>query len=129
VAREFELDAKQANQAAAMAQKILTGEAAWAWDAAQIDWHGNELAITVAGSARRIDRLVRRKPLDQGDATRDADGEWWVLDYKSATHTLDQPTLVAQLTHYRDAVQAIYPGQTVKAAFLSAQGTLDQLRN
>ena len=57
------------------------------------------------------------------------DGEWWVLDYKSAAHALDQITLVAQLTNYRNAVQAIYPGQTVKAAFLSAQGTLDALND
>ncbi len=124
VAHEFALDAQQASQAAAMAQRILTGEGAWAWDVAQIDWHGNEVALSVAGSARRIDRLVHRKPMAQS-----ADGEWWVLDYKSAAHALDQITLVAQLTNYRNAVQAIYPGQTVKAAFLSAQGTLDDLND
>ncbi len=123
VAHEFVLDAQQAIQAAAMAQRILSGEGAWAWDAAQIDWHGNEVALTVAGSARRIDRLVHRKP----QATER--GTWWVLDYKSAAHALDQSDLVAQLTNYRNAVQAIYPGQTVKAAFLSAQGTLDALND
>ena len=128
VAHEFALDAQQASQAAAMAQCILNGEGAWAWDANQIDWHGNEVALTVAGSTRRIDRLVYRKPLAVGDAAQgDVGGTWWVLDYKSATHTLDQPTLLAQLINYRDAVQSIYPGQTVKAAFLSAQGTLDEL--
>ena len=130
VAREFALDAQQASQAAAMAQRILSGEGAWAWDAALLDWHGNEVALTVAGSARRIDRLVHRKPMVAGKAAQGGEGgTWWVLDYKSAAHALDQITLVAQLTNYRNAVQAIYPGQTVKAAFLSAQGTLDTLND
>ena len=32
--------------------------------------------------------------------------------------------LVAQLRDYRDAVSAIYPGQVVRAAFLTGQGRL-----
>jgi ATP-dependent helicase/nuclease subunit A len=129
VAHEFALDVQQARQAAAMAQRILSGEGAWAWDATELDWHGNEVALTVAGSTRRIDRLVHRKPRAAGMAAQGADGEWWVLDYKSAAHALNQSALVAQLTSYRLAVQSIYPGQTVKAAFLSAQGTLDTLND
>jgi ATP-dependent helicase/nuclease subunit A len=115
-AREFGLDATQARQAAAMAQRILRGAGAWAWDAARIDWHGNEVALTVQGNVRRIDRLVRLTT-----------GEWWVLDYKSAAQPLVQDELLAQLRSYRAAVQSIYPGQTVKAAFLSAQGTLEDI--
>ena len=122
VAREFGLDARQADQAASMAQRILVGEGAWVWDAAQIDWHGNEVALTVQGSVRRLDRLVRRQRKSSDEA-----GEWWVLDYKSAAHAQSQQALVTQLRSYRVAVQSIYPGQVVKAAFLSASGTLDEL--
>jgi ATP-dependent helicase/nuclease subunit A len=117
-AREFGLDAAQGKQAAEMAQRILRGEGAWAWDATQIDWQGNEVAITVQGSVRRIDRLVRR-----------SSGEWWVLDYKSAARPLAQDELVAQLRGYRAAVQKIYAGQVVRAAFLSAQGTLEEIES
>jgi ATP-dependent helicase/nuclease subunit A len=99
-----------------MAQRILRGEGAWAWDAAQIDWHGNEVTINVQGSVRRLDRLVRR-----------SSGEWWVLDYKSAAQPLAQDELVAQLRGYRAAVQKVYAGQVVRAAFLSAQGTLEEI--
>jgi ATP-dependent helicase/nuclease subunit A len=115
-AREFGLDAVQGSQAAGMAQRILRGAGAWAWDAAQIDWHGNEVTLTVQGNVRRIDRLVRRRC-----------GEWWVLDYKSAAQPLAQNELVAQLRGYRAAVQKIYAGQRVRAAFLSAQGTLEEI--
>ena len=129
-AQEFGLNAPQAGQAGAMAQRILTGDGAWVWDGAQIDWHGNEVALTVQGQFRRLDRLVHRKPRVAGaEGLGLAGGEWWVLDYKSAAHALDQSALVAQLSSYRTAVQAIYPDQTVKAAFLSAQGTLDELND
>jgi len=115
-AREFGLDAAQARQAAAMAQRILRGAGAWAWDAAQVDWLGNEVALTVQGSVRRLDRLVRL-----------TSGEWWVLDYKSAAQPQAKDELLAQLRGYRAAVQSIYPGQPVKAAFLSGQGTLEEI--
>jgi ATP-dependent helicase/nuclease subunit A len=60
---------------------------------------------------------VRRK--DAGH-----EGHWWVLDYKSAGAPQLQPALVAQLQAYRAAVQLIYPGVPVKAAFLTGQGTV-----
>jgi ATP-dependent helicase/nuclease subunit A len=123
-AREFGLAAAQATQAAAMAQRILRGAGAWAWDAAQIAWHGNEVPLTVQGHVRRIDRLVQLKAQTPGAA-----GAWWVLDYKSAAQPLLQDELLAQLRSYRAAVQAIYPGQSVKAAFLSAQGTLEEIES
>jgi len=68
--------------------------------------HGGELL--------RIDRLVRRA----------AGGEWWVLDYKSAAQPQHDGQLVAQMQRYRAALQAIHPGATVHAAFLTAQGRL-----
>jgi ATP-dependent helicase/nuclease subunit A len=117
-AREFGLEAAQAQQAAVMAQRVLQGAGAWAWDAAQVDWHGNEITLTVLGNVRRIDRLVRLRS-----------GEWWVLDYKSAAQPQAQAELLAQLRSYLAAVQAIYPDQPVKAAFLSAQGTLEAIES
>jgi ATP-dependent helicase/nuclease subunit A len=113
---EFGLEEAQAAQAAAMAQRILRGEGAWAWRAAELAWQGNEVPVTLQGSVRRVDRLVQRK-----------DGAWWVLDYKSAAQPLLQDELRAQLRGYRTAVQAACPGETVRAAFLSAQGTLEEI--
>ncbi|MDP1657112.1 MAG: UvrD-helicase domain-containing protein [Hylemonella sp.] len=120
-AAEFGLDATQAQQAAAMAQRILLGDGAWAWRADAVDWHGNEVPVTVQGSVRRIDRLVRRK-------TGTNVGEWWVLDYKSAAQPQGNHELLAQLRSYRAAVQAASPGELVRAAFLSAAGTLEEIQ-
>ena len=117
VAAEFALDQTQASQAAAMARSILTGEAAWAWDAELIQWQGNEVALTWQGQSLRLDRLVQR---------RDS-GEWWVLDYKSSAQPLAQAGLMAQLRSYRDAVQAAYPQASVRAALLSATGRLFEI--
>ena len=116
VAGEFRLDADQARQAAAMARRILQGQGAWAWRSAEVAWQGNEVPVSVQGSVRRIDRLVCR-----------TDGSWWVLDYKSAARPQAHQELQAQLQSYRAAVQAASPGQTVRAAFLSAQGTLEEI--
>ena len=117
VAREFALEAAQAQQAAQMAQRILTGDGAWAWSIDAIAWHGNEVALSHQGASLRLDRLVRRKDVP----------EWWVLDYKSAAEPQRQAGLVEQLQTYRDAVQAIYPANTVRAAFMTAQGTLREV--
>lgn len=115
-AAEFGLDAAQTWQAETLARRILQGEGAWAWSGAEIDWEANEVPVTVQGSVRRIDRLVRRR-----------DGHWWVLDYKSALRPQEQEALLAQLRGYRAAVQAASPGTTVRAAFLSASGRLEEI--
>jgi ATP-dependent helicase/nuclease subunit A len=47
-----------------------------------------------------------------------------VLDYKSAHAPQEQPELVAQLRQYQSAVQTIYPGEVVKAAFLTPLGAV-----
>ena len=117
VAREFRLDPAQAKEAAAAARRILAGEGAWAWDEAVIAWQGNEVELTHAGQTLRLDRLVQRK--DAGHA-----GHWWVLDYKSTNDPLRQPQLLEQLRGYRTAVEQIYPGAIVKAAFLTGQGAV-----
>ena len=113
-AREFALAPAQAEQAAAMARRILAGEGAWAWTPALLDWAGNEVALVHAGQLLRPDRLVRRRDT----------GAWWVLDYKSAAQPQQQPALRAQLQQYRAALQALHPGATVHAAFLTAEGAL-----
>lgn len=122
VAREFELTPGQGAQAAAMAGRILSGQGAWAWDAAVVGWQGNEVELMVQGELLRLDRLVQRR--DAGHA-----GHWWVLDYKSAQAPQGQPALVAQLRAYRAAVQAIYPGEVVKAAFLTSNGAVVEVRD
>jgi ATP-dependent helicase/nuclease subunit A len=116
VGREFALDAGAAKEAAAMATRILNGEGAWAWDTAIVDWEGNEVELLHQGELLRLDRLVRR--IDVGA------GEWWVLDFKSASQPGRDPTLVAKMQQYRAAVANAYPGVAVKAAFLTGHGKL-----
>jgi ATP-dependent helicase/nuclease subunit A len=81
-----------------------------------IEWSGNEVAIASAdGLPRRIDRLV---------LLRSPERAWWVLDYKLAADPAHDPALQAQLGGYRRAVEALVPGQTVHAAFITGQGRL-----
>jgi ATP-dependent helicase/nuclease subunit A len=116
-AQEFGLDAEQGAQAAAMAEAILHGEGAWAWDPQMLSWAGNEVTLVYCGQTLRLDRLVQRR--DPGHA-----GHWWVLDYKSSAAPLQQPALVAQLRQYQKAVQSAYPADVVHAAFLTARGAM-----
>jgi ATP-dependent helicase/nuclease subunit A len=111
---EFGLSTQEAEQAAQMAQRILAGEGAWAWDDAVIGWQGNEIELTAHGKLLRLDRLVRRKDT----------GAWWVLDYKSESQPQSKPELIAQMRGYVSAVQACYAGEAVKAAFLTATGKM-----
>jgi ATP-dependent helicase/nuclease subunit A len=117
VAREFRLNPAQTRRATELAQHIVAGEGAWAWQSELLAWQGNEVDLVFEGKALRLDRLVQRK--DAGH-----DGHWWVLDYKSAGAPQQQAALMAQMQAYRAAVQQIYPGSTVKAAFLTGQGAL-----
>ncbi len=114
VALEFSLSSQEASQAAQMAQRIMAGEGAWAWDETIVSWQGNEIELTAQGKLLRLDRLVRRKDT----------GAWWVLDYKSESQPQSKPELVAQMNAYIAAVQACYAGETVKAAFLTATGKM-----
>ncbi len=120
IAREFSLTPAQMRDAAGMARRIQSGDAAWAWDAAVIAWQGNEVELTHLGQTLRLDRLVQRK--DAGHV-----GHWWVLDYKSASQPQQDAQKVAQLQGYRAALQAIYPGDTVRAAFLTGSGAVIEL--
>mgnify|MGYP000370797146 FL=1 len=114
-ARDFELTAAQAGEAARLARNILSGEGAWAWDPSAVDWQGNEVALLHQGRLLRLDRLVHR-------STPAPEAGWWVLDYKMSTTPEQQAELLTQLRDYRAAVQAAYPGQPVTVAFLTGDG-------
>ncbi|MGB2883010.1 MAG: 3'-5' exonuclease, partial [Rhodoferax sp.] len=120
-AQEFALDAAQIEQAQGMAQTIVQGEGAWAWDANQLAWQGNEVAVVHHGRLLRLDRLVQRRSSD-GSL-----GQWWVLDYKSTSQPHLQSALREQLLVYRTAVAQAHPQHPVRAAFLTAQGSLIEI--
>jgi ATP-dependent helicase/nuclease subunit A len=118
VAAEFNLSFKEAELAAQMAQRILAGEGAWAWNHALLDWQGNEIELTASGQLLRLDRLVHRKDM----------AEWWVLDYKSDSQPQNKPELIQQMRGYVAAVQSCYVGEPVKAAFLTAAGKMIEMK-
>jgi len=120
-AQELALDTAQIDLARGMAQTILHGEGAWAWDASQLAWQGNEVAVVHRGRLLRMDRLVQCR---SGDGTL---GQWWVLDYKSTGQPHLQSALREQLLAYRTAVAQAHPQHPVRAAFLTAQGSLIEI--
>ena len=68
----------------------------------------NELSyVNAAGELRRIDRLV------------EFEHEVWVLDYKTG---MASESHAAQLQEYRGAMQAIYPGKTIRCGLIFAGG-------
>ncbi|MBP7453317.1 MAG: UvrD-helicase domain-containing protein [Ottowia sp.] len=118
-ARErFGLSAEHTARADALARRIFTGEAAWAWSADELMEAFNEVELTYQGQRLRIDRLVRRR------ASASEPEAWWVLDYKSAAHPERDPLLQAQMARYRAAVELLHPGHTVRVAFLTGEGRL-----
>ena len=120
LAADHDITPAAAEQAARMAQAILAGEGAWAWDPALIQTAINEAPLHYQGQSLRIDRLVQRRAVQADDAM----AGWWVLDYKSAAQPQRQQALVAQLERYREAVAALMPGEAVHAAFLTGDGRL-----
>jgi ATP-dependent helicase/nuclease subunit A len=117
VVREFQLTGPAGEEARAMAQRVVAGEAAWAWSDEALRHWGNEVELWHEGELLRLDRLVRR---------RDS-GEWWVLDFKSAERPEQQAALREQMARYRRALQAARPGEPVRLAFVSATGQLIEL--
>ncbi|MEY4506098.1 MAG: hypothetical protein RL297_676 [Pseudomonadota bacterium] len=114
VAREFELDAAQAEVALKMASGVCQGEAAWAWDVRRVSEWFNEVSLSHQGQTLRIDRLVRERET----------GQWWVLDYKSAHTPHTQTALRAQMQGYAQALRAVPDIGTVRLAFINPQGQL-----
>ncbi len=121
LAQDHEITAAAAARAAQLAQRILAGEGAWAWDSAEMDSAMNEAPLNHQGQSLRLDRLVRRPVGLQGPGPVPG---WWVLDYKSAAQPDRQPGLMAQLQRYREAVRALMPGEAVHAAFLTGDGRM-----
>lgn len=118
VAGEFDLSPERAQAAQAMAECMVRGEAAWAWDNARVAQWGNEVALAHQGQSLRLDRLLRTRAQPGESAT------WWVLDFKTAAHPERQPELLVQMRGYREAVLAAYPGALVRLAFINAEGRL-----
>jgi len=86
------------------------------FDPRAIEWAGSEVAVaSPSGQPRRIDRLVLLGAPERC---------WWVLDYKLSSAPQDDPTLLAQLADYRQAIAALVPGEPVRAAFITAAGEL-----
>ena len=112
----YALTPDQASRAEALARRIFTGEAAWAWSADEVLQAFNEVELTHEGQRLRIDRLVRRR------ASAEQPEAWWVLDYKSAFHPERDPLLQAQMARYRAAIERLHPGQPVRVAFLTGDG-------
>lgn len=108
----FGLDAAGRKQLEAAVRAILaSAEAGPFFDPAELLWAGNEVAVTLPGGEGRIDRLVQRR-----------DGCWWVLDYKLGLTPEAQQAYHEQLRGYVAAVQALQPGEPVKAALISGEG-------
>jgi ATP-dependent helicase/nuclease subunit A len=118
VGAQWGLDAAQAQQAWAAAQRITQGPAAWVWDAGVVDWQANEVELLHAGDVLRLDRLVKRR----------SDQTWWVLDYKSAAAPEQQSELRTQLQRYATAVREANAGARVNAAFITGEGSLVEVQ-
>ena len=61
LASDHDITPAAAELAARMAQGILAGEGAWAWDPAQVQTAINEAPLNYQGQSLRIDRLVLRR--------------------------------------------------------------------
>jgi ATP-dependent helicase/nuclease subunit A len=119
-AAALEVGAGDAAAVLAIARRILQSDGCGHFfDARALAWAGNEVPIAgvgaQAGQVLRIDRLV----CTQGDAPA-----WWVLDYKLDGTPQANPAYRDQLAAYRRAVQALQPGDAVRAAFINGQGEL-----
>jgi ATP-dependent helicase/nuclease subunit A len=113
-AQMYGLDAKGRERLDRSVEAILSSrDCAPFFNPAQCLWAANEVPISVAGHDRRIDRLVCL-----------AGPTWWVLDYKLGAAPEQNPLYIEQLRAYRNAVQSLQPGETVRAALITGQGRL-----
>ena len=118
-----EFGVANASDVLAVARRILTSpDCRILFDRDALEWAGNEVPVVGvgarAGEVLRIDRLVR---------TAGVTPSWWVLDYKLGGQPQSSPAYIEQLAAYRCAVQALQPGETVRAAFISGLGELIEL--
>ncbi|MDM4764842.1 UvrD-helicase domain-containing protein [Pelomonas sp. SE-A7] len=116
-AQMYGLDAKRTELLERSVAAILgSSDCARFFAADQLQWAGNEVAVSVDGLDQRIDRLVCLQ--EQGQPV------WWVLDYKLNPAPQRKPEYLAQLDRYRRAVQTLQPGERVRTAFITAEGKL-----
>lgn len=101
-------------RAAAWAQSISLGEAAWAWDHRIVDRAHAEIDVAWEGRLLRLDRVVRRRDT----------GQWWVLDFKSALRPAQHDALREQVRNYARAWAHAHPAQQVRAALIGRDGRL-----
>lgn len=116
--REFGLPPDAALRVAAVAAAVLASPACRRFfDPATLLWAGNEVPLVWQGRALRIDRLVALP--DEGGIR-----VWWVLDYKLQQGAEGLAVYREQLTTYRRAVEALRPGDAVRAAVITGGGEL-----
>ena len=117
-AQMYGLDARRTERLERSVRAILGGsECAPFFDAAALDWQGNEVPLSWNDHDMRLDRLVSRR---DGAGVR----TWWVLDYKLHPAPQRNPEYIQQLWRYREAVMALQPGEPVRCAFITGQGRL-----
>ncbi|MFP5399996.1 MAG: UvrD-helicase domain-containing protein [Gammaproteobacteria bacterium] len=122
-ARAFALPAAMAGDVERTVRAVLDSPSCARFFAADLAWAGNEVPLADAEGALRIDRLVCLPP---GSGASGAN-EWWVLDYKLAQSPGEVGAYRDQLARYRAAVQALQPGEAVRAAFVTGGGALVEL--
>ena len=121
-AAEFGLGAADGPTLEQLVRPILFNPDLQPWlDPGALAWAGNEVELVDGGDVLRLDRLVARR-LDSGAH------EWWVLDYKLQHQPQELPAYREQLSRYQRAVQALQPGEAVRAAFISGAGELIECR-
>ncbi len=113
---EFSVTKNDAQIVAKRAELMLSGEAAWLWDTAKIDWQANEYELVHEGRVLRIDRLVKARDTQM----------WWVIDFKSAANPERSLGLRVQLASYVQAVSDVMriPKNQIRAAFVTGEGNL-----
>jgi ATP-dependent helicase/nuclease subunit A len=111
----FGLSADLAAEVQRLAGRMLDSPAcARFFSAPALRWAGNEVPLADGREVLRVDRLVQ---LHEG-------GQWWVLDYKLNRRPEQAAANREQLARYRRVVQALQPGEPVRAAFITADGEL-----
>jgi ATP-dependent helicase/nuclease subunit A len=112
IARRFDLDVEQTAAVFAAALRVFSAPHLAGFFAAPGE---AELDLIDDGELLRIDRMV---------AAEDA---WWVLDFKWRVTAAERPAYARQVGRYCDVLRSIYPGRTVRAALVVADGELIEL--
>jgi ATP-dependent helicase/nuclease subunit A len=116
-AQMYGLDARRTERLERSVHAILeSAQCAPFFATTELHWAGNEVGVQWREQDLRLDRLVCR--IEQGRPV------WWVLDYKLNPAPQRQPEYLRQLWRYRQAVQQLQPGETVRCAFITGQGRL-----